>query len=74
MKTYTDGEVIQRLRERLDRSTTQAQLARDLGFSPQFLNDVLSNRRKLTEELASALGFHEAPRRFTRKAVEKIGA
>lgn len=74
MKTYTDGEVIQRLRERLDRGTTQAQLARDLGFSPQFLNDVLSNRRKLTGELASALGFNEEPRRFTRKAVEKIGA
>ena len=65
MKYYTDGEILKALRERID-ATNQKSVAVTLGFSPQFLNDVLGNRRKLTSDLASALGFHECPRRFVR--------
>jgi plasmid maintenance system antidote protein VapI len=67
MRYYTDGEILKALRERID-AKSQKEVAVALGFSPQFLNDVLGNRRNLTSQLASALGFHECPRRFTRKS------
>ena len=70
MKNYTEGQVVQALREKLDRST-QSAVAKQLGFSPQFINDVLADRRKLTTQLADALGFHEAPRTFTKKRPEE---
>lgn len=70
MRTYTEGEIVKILRERLERARTQKALSVELGFSPQFVNDVLANRRKLTKELASALGFREHPRQFTAKVPE----
>ena len=59
MKKYTEGEVSKSLRDRLSppHGTTQKEVAQELGFSPQFLNDVLSGRRDLTERLANSLGF-----------------
>jgi plasmid maintenance system antidote protein VapI len=67
MRYYTEGEIVKALRERID-ATNQKSVAVELGFSPQFINDMLGNRRKLTSELASALGFRECPRRFTKKS------
>jgi plasmid maintenance system antidote protein VapI len=66
MKTYTEGEVLKYLRERLDgpRGQTQAAIARELGFSAQFLNDVIGEKRPVTKQLAEALGFKEQPRVF----------
>ena len=66
MKTYTEGEVLKYLRERLDgpRGKTQAAIARELGFSPQYLSDVVGERRVITKQLAEALGFKEQPRVF----------
>lgn len=59
MKKHTEGEVLNSLRDRLStrQGTTQKEVAQKLGFSPQFLNDVLSGRRDLTERLADSLGF-----------------
>jgi len=47
------------LREKVDpsRDTTQKAVAQSLGFSPQFLSDVLANRRGMTDGLANSLGF-----------------
>lgn len=61
MKKYTEGDVLNSLRERISppRGTTQKEVARKLGFSPQFLNDVLNQRREITERLADSLGFRQ---------------
>jgi plasmid maintenance system antidote protein VapI len=69
MRFYTSGEVLKALREKMDgpRGKTQLQIARELGFSPQYINDVLADRRRLTPELASTLGFNKEPDRYTAK-------
>lgn len=73
MRYYTPGEVLKVLREKVDARAgeTQKAVASKLGFSPQFLNDVLAGKRPLTESLASSLGFHRVPERYTRKVVEQ---
>lgn len=35
----------------------QKQLAEKMGFSPQYISDVLKGRREPSEELARAIGF-----------------
>ena len=69
MRYYTKGEVLKTLRDRMDgtRGTTQKEVAAKLGFSPQFINDVLAGRRDVTDALAESLGFHKMPERWTRK-------
>jgi plasmid maintenance system antidote protein VapI len=69
MRFYTSGEVMKVLRERVEgpRGKTQQEIARELGVSPQYLNDILADRRRLTPELASAVGFIKQPDRYTRK-------
>ncbi len=39
------------------RGRTQAAAAKELGFTPQFINDVLNGRRGMTDNLADSLGF-----------------
>jgi len=56
MRHYTEGEVLNRLRVLASREP-QTAIARKLGFTPQFINDVLGGRRALTEALAQSLGF-----------------
>lgn len=36
---------------------SQKAAAKRLGFTPQFINDVLQGRREMTEALASKLGY-----------------
>ena len=36
---------------------SQKAAAEKLGFTPQFINDVLRGRREMTEALASKLGY-----------------
>jgi plasmid maintenance system antidote protein VapI len=69
MKKYSKGELLKILREQAtpQAGQTQASVARRLGFSPQFINDVLAGKRDLSDSLASALGFHRAPTVYTRK-------
>jgi len=76
MRYYTKGEVLKALRERMDgkRGTTQKAVAERLGFSAQFINDVLGGRRDVTDALASSLGFHKLPDRWVRKVPQEIEA
>jgi plasmid maintenance system antidote protein VapI len=68
MKKYTEGELLKMLRERVDRrESTQAALAAQLGFTPQYLADVLGGRRPITRNLAGSLGFRELDRAFVKK-------
>jgi plasmid maintenance system antidote protein VapI len=73
MKFYTEGELFKVLREKFQprAGQTQTQTAAKLGFSVQFINMVLDGQRPVTKDMASALGFRECPRRFTRKATAK---
>jgi len=65
MKTYTEGEVLKALRELLQqRHKTQAEIAKELGFSQPYLSQVANAGRPVTTELAAALGFREQPRTF----------
>ncbi len=68
MKTYTTGEVMKHLRERVNgpRGKTQRQIAAELGVTPQYLNDILGENRRLSPEVAAALGFIKQPDRYVR--------
>lgn len=68
MRQYTETEILQELRKLLTppRGTTQAAVAKELGFSPQFLSRVLAEQQPITKQLAQALGFREQPRTFLR--------
>jgi len=68
MRYYTAGEVLKALREKVQgpRGTTQKQVAAQLGITPQYLNDILSDKRRLTPEVAAALGFRKQPDRYLR--------
>ena len=52
----TEFEVVSILRKRCDAST-QKDVARQLGISPQYLCDLLAERRPITEEVALKMGF-----------------
>lgn len=47
--------------------TSQQATAKRLGFTPQFINDVLRGRREITDNLAAQMGY-ERVTRFVRQA------
>jgi plasmid maintenance system antidote protein VapI len=69
MRHYTEGEIIKALRDKFTprQGQTQTQVAATLGFSTSYIQAVLAGARPLTRQMAEVLGFHEAPRQFTRK-------
>jgi plasmid maintenance system antidote protein VapI len=69
MKTFTDGEILKALRERMNppHGMTQTQVAAKMGFSVQYLQAVLGGGKPITESLGSSLGFVEQPRKWVRK-------
>lgn len=42
--------------------TSQKATAKRLGFTPQFINDVLNGRRKITDNLAAKMGYQRVTR------------
>jgi hypothetical protein len=44
------------LQERVARAN-QAEVAKELGISPQYLSDVLNKRRELGKKILNAMGF-----------------
>ena len=63
MKKYTDSDLLAILKSRVG-YLTQKEVAVALGFTPQFVNDVLAERRPITEKLAAALGFTKLQTRY----------
>ena len=63
MKTYTDSDLLAVLKSKVD-YLSQKEVAIALGFTPQFINDVLAERRPITEKLAAALGFTKLQTRY----------
>ena len=66
MKSYTEAEMIALLRQKAD-ARSQTQVAEEIGFTKQFINDVLNGRRDFSANLALAMGFEKLPDRFIRK-------
>lgn len=70
MKHYTTGEVMKFLREKVAGRKTQKEIARELGVTPQYLSDILGENRRLTPEVAAALGFRKLPDAYVRSKPE----
>ena len=64
-QSYTPEQVLLDLRRRIAGST-QADVARSLGFAPAFICDVTMGRRDLTDRLARALGYDRQPDRYVK--------
>jgi hypothetical protein len=60
MARYSDIALLADLKRRV-RKSSQKEVSDELGFSPQFVNDVLSGRRPLTPALALAMGYSRLP-------------
>jgi hypothetical protein len=70
VESYTEEDVLTALREKIKAEGRQAIVAKQLGFTPQFLNDVVNGRRTITGRLALSLGFIEQPRSFVKGKVK----
>ncbi len=70
-----DSRIRRLLRKRVRRHGTQLATARALGISSQYLNDVLRERREISDKLANALGFDRVIvfQRQARAALQKAG-
>jgi predicted transcriptional regulator len=66
MKSYTAQYVLEELNRRVS-YRSQKLVAADLGFTPQFINDIIKQRRLLSDKLAESLGFTLRPDRYIRK-------
>ena len=72
MKKYTDSDLLAILKSKVG-YLTQKEVAVALGFTPQFINDVLAERRPITNKLADTLGFTRMETLYTRKAARDGG-
>ena len=50
-------DVIQELQKRVERAGSQKQAAEELGISPQYLNDLLQERRGASDNVLEKLGL-----------------
>jgi len=67
MRYYTRSDVMNALRDKANsRRGAQRQLASEIGITPQYLNDILFGKRRLTDEIAAAIGFRKQEDRYTR--------
>ncbi len=60
MASYSDKDLIEELKRRV-RKSSQRKVSAAIGFSPQFVNDVLAGRRPLTAGMALAMGYSKVP-------------
>jgi plasmid maintenance system antidote protein VapI len=67
MKHYTQADLMNDLRARCC-ATTQKDVAVCLAMPPSFINDVLSGRRNMTDNLARAMGYEPVEKRYEKKA------
>ena len=58
----SESQLLDDLRERVRQFGRQAVVARELGFTPQYLCDVLGGNRPVSDKLASALGYDRVVR------------
>lgn len=68
VRTYTDEDVIEMLRYRVDREGTQTALSIQIGITPQYLSDVLKGRRRPGPAILNFLGLEMAYTKSDEKA------
>lgn len=56
-KEYTHTEVVAQLKARAINSNTQLLVAQQLGISPQYLSNILNNKRMISQRVARRLGY-----------------
>jgi len=56
-KTLTKEQLLAKLRAAVNEAGSQAKLAKVLGVNPQYLNDVLMERRDISKTFAEKIGY-----------------
>ena len=56
-RLFDEPDLRKELIKRLKRQGTQSSLAREIGISHSYLNDILRGKRHITEPVAGYLGF-----------------
>ena len=65
MRTYDKDDVMQALRDLIAKSN-QSKVATGLGYSSQYISQVLSGKKALTADLAFCVGFIQLPDAYVR--------
>lgn len=71
MKKYDKSDVMQALRDLIAKSN-QNQVAAGLGYSPQYISQVLKGKKALTADLALRVGFIQLPDAYVRAPKGKV--
>ena len=70
MKKYAKEDVMQAVRGLIAKSN-QSKVAAGLGYSSQYISQVLSGKKALTAELALRVGFIQLPDAYVRARKER---
>ena len=65
MKKYAKGDVMQAIRDLIAKSS-QRKVAAGLGYTPQYISQVLMGKKALTDDLALRIGFIKLPDAYIR--------
>ena len=71
MRKYAKGDVMQALRGMITKSS-QRQVASGLGYTPQYISQVLMGKKALTADLALRVGFIQLPDAYIRAPKGKV--
>ena len=71
MRKYAKGDVMQALRGMIAKSS-QREVAAGLGYTPQYLSQVLMGKKALTADLALRVGFIQLPDAYIRTPKGKV--
>jgi len=71
MRKYDKDDVMQSLRGMIAKSS-QSKVAAGLGYTPQYLSQVLMGKKALTDDLASRVGFIQLPDAYVRAPKGKV--
>ena len=71
MTKYAKGDVMLALRGMIAKSS-QSKVAAGLGYSPQYISQVLKGKKALTFDLALRVGFIQLPDAYVRAPKGKV--
>lgn len=67
-KTYTEAQIVEILKSRISFEFSQSDLAAELGENRPTLCEVLNGKRRLTKQIAAALGYVRIDNIYRKKA------
>jgi plasmid maintenance system antidote protein VapI len=71
MRKYAKGDVMLALRGMIAKSS-QSKVAAGLGYTPQYLSQVLMGKKALTADLALRVGYIQLPHAYVRAPKGKV--